>query len=245
MLQITSPAARGLLWAIVEDPLDDVPRLLLADVLEETWEGERASFIRVQCELAHMAAPWCKADARENNCEELGLSPLCDWCALRRRERELLDAHAEEWMLATFPDVGDRMGCLLLNNLTSATIRERQGCPFRRGFVTEITCTLGDWRGAKCPCYWTEQNTNGTCSRCHGTGRTIGHGPALVLAAPIEEVRLVEWRGDSCRQCASGVVPTDRDDNTCETCGGLHNSRAALAWARQEAGLPALTRQTG
>lgn len=122
---------------------------------------------------------------------------------------------------------------------------------FRRGFVYRVHCTLADWCGEACrrcggsrsirPMQAAGHSRVLECHTCHGTGRTGGHGKALVLAAPLEQVTLSEWRGESCRQCTGGVVPTDRDDNTCETCGGLYNSRAAVARARQEAGLPALT----
>lgn len=41
----------GLLRKVLEDPADDMPRLVLADWLEEHGEEERAEFIRVQVEL--------------------------------------------------------------------------------------------------------------------------------------------------------------------------------------------------
>ena len=44
----------GLLAAIKADPADDLPRLLAADWLADHDEGERAEFIRVQCELAQL-----------------------------------------------------------------------------------------------------------------------------------------------------------------------------------------------
>lgn len=44
----------GLLAAILESPEGDGPRLIYADWLEENGKPERASFIRVQCELARL-----------------------------------------------------------------------------------------------------------------------------------------------------------------------------------------------
>jgi uncharacterized protein (TIGR02996 family) len=44
------------LAAIRDNPEDDLPRLIYADWLEEHGEPARAGFIRVQCELARMAA---------------------------------------------------------------------------------------------------------------------------------------------------------------------------------------------
>jgi uncharacterized protein (TIGR02996 family) len=227
-MTLTSPAV-GLFRAIVEDPLDDVPRLLLADVLEEAGDP-RGEFIRVQCELAK--EPPGFVEAVERSCAADGFTCQCRMCSLRRRERELLESasgksyHCWEWMgetvRAIIPD-----GAYWHDHVT-----------FRRGLVAEITCTLADWCGAVCPCYWTEQNTDGTCSRCHGTKRTGRHGPALVLAAPIERVDIVsvhDGRGEDMsainnllREIREQVNPRSESD-------------LLLAWARQEAGLPGLT----
>lgn len=62
--------------AIIENPDDDLPRLALADWLDENGQPERAELIRVQVGLA-----------REPDNE-----------ALRLRERDLLAAHQEEWV---------------------------------------------------------------------------------------------------------------------------------------------------
>jgi uncharacterized protein (TIGR02996 family) len=236
VLQLASPAARGLLRAIVEEPLDDVPRLLLADVLEEAGEGGRAEFIRVQCELAQMDAPWCKTEARENNCEELGLTTLCDWCDLRRRERELLDREAIRWVAA--------LGVARLRPATLAPSgHSLMGATFRRGFVASVTLTCADWCGVVCPVCSGWRSREAYCDNCHGTGRTGGHGPALVLAAPIEEVTLRDVSFPYPEPIATFIDPPAH--------GGLIYaseqvprvvSRAALVWARQEAGLPALAR---
>jgi uncharacterized protein (TIGR02996 family) len=68
------------LWrAVVADPHDDAPRLILADWLEERGQSERADFIRVQCRLAAL-----DEDAPER-------SPL------ERRERQLWLKHRSEW----------------------------------------------------------------------------------------------------------------------------------------------------
>ena len=50
---------------------------------------ERAEFIRVQVELARMADPECLHCWPGNGCR---------YHELRRRERELLDAHGAEWL---------------------------------------------------------------------------------------------------------------------------------------------------
>jgi uncharacterized protein (TIGR02996 family) len=41
-----------LLRTVLENPDEDLPRLVLADWLEENGQGERAEFIRVQCKMA-------------------------------------------------------------------------------------------------------------------------------------------------------------------------------------------------
>jgi uncharacterized protein (TIGR02996 family) len=64
------------LWrAVVADPHDDAPRLILADWLEERGRPERAEFIRVQCRLAALDE------------DDPDRSPL------ERRERQLWQKH--------------------------------------------------------------------------------------------------------------------------------------------------------
>ena len=73
----TEPA---FLQAILDEPDDDTPRLVLADWLDDHGDPERAELIRVQCELAR----W--------------VPDLDERTALRRRERQLLEAHRDEWL---------------------------------------------------------------------------------------------------------------------------------------------------
>jgi uncharacterized protein (TIGR02996 family) len=72
----------ALLQAIMDSPDDDVPRLVYADFLEERDEGDRAEFIRVQCERTRLP----EKDQRQ--------------ASLEARERELLVAHGERWVRA-------------------------------------------------------------------------------------------------------------------------------------------------
>jgi uncharacterized protein (TIGR02996 family) len=70
------------LWrAVVADPHDDAPRLILADWLEEHDESERAEFIRVQCRLAALD------------------DDAADRSALERRERQLWVKHRAAWRI--------------------------------------------------------------------------------------------------------------------------------------------------
>ncbi len=48
----------SLLHMVLECPEDDAPRLVYADWLDENGAPERAEFIRVQCELAQLEAPY-------------------------------------------------------------------------------------------------------------------------------------------------------------------------------------------
>lgn len=98
----------ALIRAVIEHPADNVPRLLLADYLEENGDANdraRAEFIRVQVELARTERPCPMGLANA----EVGYrqSPhKCFMCSdsggviydcenpleLRHRERELLEA---------------------------------------------------------------------------------------------------------------------------------------------------------
>ncbi|MFL5341901.1 MAG: TIGR02996 domain-containing protein [Gemmataceae bacterium] len=70
------------LRTILDRPLDDAPRLVYADWLEECGDTARAEFIRVQVELAQLPAD----DPRRSE--------------LAARERELLHRHERDWVAA-------------------------------------------------------------------------------------------------------------------------------------------------
>src|SRR5882724_7795804 len=72
------------LGAILESPDDDGPRLVYADWLDERGDHDRAEFIRLQCELARMAAH----DSR--------------YMELRGRELALKEAHGWGWYREVF-----------------------------------------------------------------------------------------------------------------------------------------------
>lgn len=126
------------LSAILASPNDDAPRLLYADWLEEQGEGERSEFIRVQVALAKHE-PGSAADHWGDNIYGLhrGTAPLTGECkecvgiqALRRRERELLDAAPKPCLFSGFPVA-----------FTSAGGLWRSG----RGFPEFIVCTAAAW----------------------------------------------------------------------------------------------------
>lgn len=70
------------LQTILENPDDDTARLIFADWLEEQGESERATLIRVQCELARLPA------------DNPRHPQYADWKAT---EHALLQAHAKTW----------------------------------------------------------------------------------------------------------------------------------------------------
>lgn len=153
----------SLLRAVCEDPADDTLRLVLADWLDDNGEEWRAEFIRTQVRMAQLRS--LITDERDN----IGLG----WSLPKEQASELLRLSGCEARLLT-GSVG----------LWSAW----EGCPgtraeflhphdfheqrqadamlrflFRRGFVSEVRLKLSDW---------------------------LAHGPAIVLAAPVEAVVL-------------------------------------------------------
>lgn len=130
-----------LLAAVLASPDDDTPRLAFADWLGENGQGERAEFIRVQCELARVDMKmWQDADPKSDMCwgcwikatgaeyrhkdavKRFGCKCSGRVTFLCRRERELLEeAHTLEW----FP--------------LSPYVK------WSRGFVESVTCSGRDW----------------------------------------------------------------------------------------------------
>ncbi len=185
------PQYRALLAAVCAAPGDDLPRLVLADWLDEHGEHERAEFIRVQCDLAKIPAyqtynrepfwiPRCEPDYREWQRQD----------ALRRREREL-------WQTV---ELGLNLPEGWSSSLVAITDSEVPGVVIRRGFVAEVRCTLAAWCGEPCQeCNGTGETTvqvtgeysydyQGDCRLCSGTGQTHGIGPRLVREHPVERV---------------------------------------------------------
>lgn len=104
--------------AILANPDEDTPRLMLADYWDEVGQSEHGELIRVQVALANWP---CECDTEEERvyhdecrCKERG--------ELRRRERELHTANWSRWWVV------DELK------------------PFyTRGFVSRVTCTWEDW----------------------------------------------------------------------------------------------------
>ncbi len=130
----------ALLAAVLDDYDDDLPRLALADWWEGNGRDDRAEFVRVQCQLDRKPP-----DGERGNChcfahgillgdEHAEWGPLCRHCALRRRERELLDS-----LNCTYP--------IATNGYVWSLPCSHRRPEFRRGFVRALTCTAADWLG--------------------------------------------------------------------------------------------------
>ncbi|MCI0703025.1 MAG: TIGR02996 domain-containing protein [Planctomycetia bacterium] len=117
---------RALWSAIRANPLEDTPRLMYADWLQENGDEARAEFIRLQCSITHL-----DPDRRKGKKQRL---------ALEAREKELFTVHRDKW-LAPFQailtasyrwDSGGRW-------FSGARFVEM---PFRRGFLAGAEFTL-------------------------------------------------------------------------------------------------------
>lgn len=112
----------ALLAAVLANPEDDACRLIYADWLDEQGRCEQAEFIRLQCELARLKPPHTQFLDNPTAYPDCG----CYYCALRRRERELLDAQKVYPLLT---------GVKFIN----ATWR------FSRGFISSVRCRAEEW----------------------------------------------------------------------------------------------------
>lgn len=115
--------------SIIADPLNDAPRLVFADFLEENGEPERAELIRLQIELAGIdVRPMDPVIYRSGKIN-----------ALRRRESELYTGdgsygpftNAWRWL----DEPRNRDGSFWYPN----------GADWSRGFVEVVVCSWQDW----------------------------------------------------------------------------------------------------
>lgn len=181
----------ALLAAVLAAPDDDVVRLVYADWLEENGKSERAEFIRVQCELAMVPVKTFGPDEGKEELRHMNL---------KRRERDL-------WM----PPSAARTA-VIRDLPTGFSVAPESWLFFppcaiiRRGFVSEVHCTLAEWcGGGECrTCsgrgHSLREDINGdyyTCPTCRGTGEgtagtaTTGIGPQIVRRHPVERVVLM------------------------------------------------------
>jgi uncharacterized protein (TIGR02996 family) len=169
-----NPTESALLQAVIASPDDDLPRLVLADWLEENGQPERAEFIRVQIDLdkcqwqGDLIEPWGR-HLVHREIQLLGVDDSDKWFPGPTWLELVADTQVKDGY--RFPD-GSRSGIL------------------RRGFVSEVRCTLTDWCGGECPCFTNEPDYRH--ERCGGTGYLTGIGPAVVRSHPVEVVVLTD-----------------------------------------------------
>jgi uncharacterized protein (TIGR02996 family) len=153
--------ADGLLRAVVEYPFDLRPRLVLADRLDEIGEGERAEFIRLDCDPGGI---------RHEDAHRL-------WHR-HNAERWAGDLYAVG-IITVSPAVW------------ATAYQENARLAFlRNGFVEEVRCPLGWWLGeecGRCDSQLRAANLVRHC-RCKGTGTTPGHGAEVVARHPVTRV---------------------------------------------------------
>ena len=190
----------ALLRTVLSDPADDLPRLVLADYLEENADKPHhiayAEFVRVGCELAGMTV------------EKLGKAhrKLVDVLAGRAspdivlgvafpnrrelvaRERELLAANEHLWsrpwrtkaavMALRFAVVGccdrSRNGDLL----RCYCMGEAPDFAWSRGFVSAVTLTQAQFTGGECGACGGFGSLTRYQSRAGGPGVALGKCPA-------------------------------------------------------------------
>lgn len=153
--------------AILADPDDDAPRLIYADWLDEQGQDQRAEFIRVQCRLATLRPKgrvcngyYCDEEVGHIDCDDpFGVEES----ALRRRERELLEAHWLEWR---GPWKAGYCSNFDTRHSTAPCGTDDGAVLFRRGFVHSITLSAED---------------------------CLAHLDAILKEQPVQEVTLTTW----------------------------------------------------
>jgi len=194
----------ALLRSIIENPREDLPRLIYADWLDEAGEAERAEFIRVQCELARRRNLMCNRCEKVQN-KQRHFTAHCrgDVCVLRRREyltsRSLILWH---WPKNGVPDY---------------TFPAHVATPddWRRGFLRSVTLDWSSWLRHHAGLFWSSRQTvacdecgghgayadcsEAECKRCGGVSGTGKRGtgkvqrPFVASCQPLETVRLTTW----------------------------------------------------
>lgn len=156
----------ALIQTIIADPENDTPRMVYADLMEETGQWERAEFIRVQIELANRP----KINRQRFECkicsnvpDEEGLLEHGRGCytqsedgggsefieeaidekaeALRRRERELLSEHNRLYPTAT----NQFIWAMPANAAATPSPLYSDSWECHRGFVEIISCSWADF----------------------------------------------------------------------------------------------------
>lgn len=121
----------ALLAAVLANPDDDAPRLIMSDWWDEHGQSGRAEFVRVQAALASLPA-WVPGRPNEQGVISHGV-PNARVEALRRREDELLSAQ-----------VGPP-GRLNDGSWSWPLWQWLSYWRWRRGFIVAVGCTAESW----------------------------------------------------------------------------------------------------
>lgn len=175
----TTDIGHLLLAGILAEPADNAARLVYADWLEENGRPEYAEFIRVQVELAR--EPHCVNCGGKGYMGYGSFTAACRWCrparlALRRRERELLDACGYGWCDGLFGDGWKVDG--QAKGQDTVAVRYFRGqesvevvLQFARGFVgSVIVPTLAALAGPCGAWHCSRDTYDPSCRSCGGSG---------------------------------------------------------------------------
>lgn len=223
-----------LLHAVLANPKYDIVRLVYADALEEAGDGERAEFIRVQIALANQRNPKRRPPASKEN----------------DRVQDRLEKRINVLWRGGINFIFQDEMCKLFDGSIATVIdpnwkpRDHSVFLVERGFVSSVRCSLAAWCGETCiGCNGLGETSvtdfdgrdyhRGDCPRCHGTGRTPGHGAGIVARHPVERVEFTDAYSvitDLITGVSShGTILTVNEAK------GESVSAAAIRWARAEA----------
>lgn len=177
------PEYQAQLRGVLAMPDDDLPRLVLADWLDEHREHERAEFIRCQVQTAAWGCDFRQTPEQPGWKHNCGTDENGYWLCqpLRSRAREHLEKHADQW----FP-VPSGFGLDWDIAVEDDADPLRSGYGIHRGFVHTVRCRLAGWIG---------ETTTVDLAMTDGPYRapitlTPAIGPRVVAEHPVETVRL-------------------------------------------------------
>ncbi len=158
---LDDPTYRQLLMAVCERTEDDLPRLVMADWLDERGDVERAEFVRVQCEKAKAEEagnipydPYEGHTCFEDPCEVCRVGGR--YTKLESRERELFEQFKCNWFGGDFWAIH-----YLDRDDMNGTYPDLAASVVTRGFISSIQIRLGDF------------SKSSLCSECGGDGRHL------------------------------------------------------------------------
>lgn len=155
---------------------------------------ERAHFIRIQCEIAAQKRGERQAsEANDRIQDELSDAEMRAWGTV---QNDLGEEIRDWWQL-----VLGHSKCYRCDFHKSVATFPHQAI-YRRGFVDEVVCTIGQWMGFG-PCggcsgvgwyvYSSSPNEQRPCEVCDGLGGQPAIGPLVVASQPVLKVRFPDW----------------------------------------------------